>query len=89
MEDPHDSCETGSSTKMESEHVSDAQPQEQKGRKTVMTSHISAPPIEFADGDEGNPRNWTVKKKALIGTFVIVCGFVASVFSLVHPSPSP
>ena len=44
---------------------------------SVMTSHLSAPPVQFGDGDEGNPRNWPPKRKMAIGAFVVSASFMA------------
>ena len=48
-----------------------------KASRSVMIGHLSAPPVEFLDGDEANPKNWAPKKKMAIGAFVIAAGFVA------------
>jgi len=67
--------ETGSSDATTDTPVTKLEPQ--KAFRSVMISHISVPPVQFADGDEGNPRNWAPNRKIAIGVFVIVAGFVA------------
>jgi hypothetical protein len=69
--------ETGSSDATTDTPVAKLEPQPRKAFRSVMISHISAPPVHFADGDEGNPRNWAPNRKIAIGAFVIVAGFVA------------
>jgi hypothetical protein len=71
--------ETGSSDATTDTPVTKLEPQPRKAFRSVMISHISAPPVQFADGDEGNPRNWAPNRKIAIGVFVIVAGFVAYV----------
>lgn len=63
-----------------SEPVTNLEPQSGEGvkaRRSVMIGHLSAPPLQFTHGDEGNPRNWAPKRKIIIGAFVIMAGFVA------------
>ena len=69
--------ETGSSDATTDTPVAKLEPQPRKAFRSVMISHISVPPVQFADGDEGNPRNWAPNRKIAIGVFVIVAGFVA------------
>lgn len=69
--------ETGSSDATTDTPVTKLEPQPGKAFGNVMISHISAPPVHFADGDAGNPRNWAPNRKIAIGAFVIVAGFVA------------
>ncbi len=49
----------------------------EKGLATVMISHHLQPLVYFEDGDSGNPRNWSPKKKSAIGFFALFSAFVA------------
>lgn len=60
-----------------------------KAPRNDMIGHLSAPPVHFTDGDEGNPRNWTAKRKAAIGTFVIAAGFVATLGTPIYIAAVP
>jgi hypothetical protein len=73
----HMGKETGSSEATTDTPVTKLEPQPRRAFRSVMISHISIPPVQFADGDEGNPRNWAPNRKIAIGVFVIVAGFVA------------
>lgn len=64
---------TGESVMKEEEHSDDAA----AVPRSMMIGHLSEPPLIFADGDEGNPRNWPPRRKMAIAIFVIVAGFVA------------
>jgi hypothetical protein len=69
--------DTGSSDATTYTPVTKLEPQSRKALRSVMISHLFAPPVHFGDGDEGNPRNWAPNRKMAIGAFVIVAGFVA------------
>jgi hypothetical protein len=45
--------------------------------KTTMISQFPRSTLRFEDGDVGNPRNWSARKKCGIGSFVLLAAFVA------------
>jgi hypothetical protein len=69
--------ETGSSDATTDTPVPKLELQPRKAFGSVMISHVSIPPVHFADDDEANPRNWAPNRKVAIGAFVIMAGFVA------------
>lgn len=66
--------ETESSIRMESTTKEEAP---RKGGRLTMMSNVPQSTAHFDEGDEGNPRNWPLKKKIPIGSFVVASGFVA------------
>ncbi|KAE8443226.1 hypothetical protein EG329_002094 [Mollisiaceae sp. DMI_Dod_QoI] len=61
----------------------------EKGLATVMISHHLQPLVYFEDGDSGNPRNWSPKKKSAIGFFALFSAFVATLGTPIYIASIP